>query len=90
MIPYAAMKCPGANECPHVRSQEVLLAQIKKERAEQAEVMTAMKAELNALKRMVYGRKSEKMPPIAKELRRVPENSLHHRGSAENNSGLEI
>ena len=71
MIPYAAMKCPGANECPHVRSQEVLLAQIKKERAEQAEVMTAMKAELDALKRMVYGRKSEKMPPIAKELRRV-------------------
>ena len=75
MIPYAAMKCPAnQSTCPYLEELRVLkvrLAHVEKERDQQAEVMTAMKAELDVLKRTVYGRKSEKMPPIAKELRRV-------------------
>ena len=69
MILSGAMECPSASECPHVKKVETLLAHVEKERADQAKVMAAMKAELDALKRMVYGRSSEKMPPVAKELR---------------------
>ena len=69
MILSGPMDCPGASDCPYLKSQKALLAHIEKERAEQAEVMAAMKAELDALKRMVYGRSSEKMPPVAKALR---------------------
>jgi transposase len=69
VILSGAMECPSVSNCPHVKKVETLLTHIEKERAEQAEVMAAMKAELDALKRMVYGRSSEKMPPVAKELR---------------------
>ena len=51
-------------------ASETLLKTLTQERDEQAEVMEAMKAELAALKRHVFGQRSEAMPPVERELRR--------------------
>ena len=47
------------------------LENARQERQQQAEVMEAMKAELDVLKRHVFGQRSEKMPPVDRELRRT-------------------
>jgi len=50
---------------------ELKFVTIEAERTQQAEVMDAMKAQLDELKRQVFGRSSEKMPPVDRELRRT-------------------
>ena len=45
-------------------------ADLKAERRQQADVIEALKAELDALKRHVFGQRSEVMPPVDRELRR--------------------
>ena len=52
------------------KAAEALAVVLKLERDEQAEVMETMKAELDALKRHVFGQRSEVMPPVDRELRR--------------------
>jgi transposase len=49
---------------------EEMFKQLEKERSNQIQVMEAMKAELDVLKRHVYGRRSETMPTIQRELQR--------------------
>lgn len=45
------------------------------ERAEQADVMASMNAELETLRRRVFGRQSEKMPPMSRELKARSKNA---------------
>lgn len=54
-----------------VRIHVARVTALEEERKQQAEVMEAMKAELDALKRHVFGQRSEKMPPVDRELRRT-------------------
>ena len=49
---------------------EERLRALESERQEQTEVMAAMNAEFEVLKRQVFGRKSEKIPPVERELRK--------------------
>ena len=53
-----------------MRLLKTQLAHLEEERRQQAEVLEAMKAELDALKRHVFGQRSEVMPPVGRELRR--------------------
>ena len=53
-----------------VRLLKAELDHLEEERRQQAEVMEAMKAELDALKRHVFGQRSESMPSVDRELRR--------------------
>ena len=48
---------------------EEMLRVLRAERDEQARVMAAMNGELEALKRQVFGKRSEKMPAMAREVR---------------------
>jgi transposase len=49
---------------------EEMVRVLKAERDQQAEVMAAMNAELEALKRHVFGKRSEKMPPMSREVKK--------------------
>ncbi len=49
---------------------ESMCRTLKAERDQQAEVMAAMNAELEALKRRVFGKRSEKMPPMDREVKK--------------------
>lgn len=49
---------------------EQMCENLKAERDQQAGVMAAMNSELEALKRHVFGKRSEKMPPMAGEVKR--------------------
>jgi transposase len=54
-----------------VRNLEAKVTALEAERDQQAEVMDVMKAQLDELQRMVFGRSSERMPPVDVELRRT-------------------
>jgi transposase len=49
---------------------EEMVRVLKAERDQQAEVMAAMNGELEALKRRVFGKRSEKMPPMSREVKK--------------------
>ena len=49
---------------------EEMVRTLKAERDQLSEVIVVMKGELEALKRRVFGKRSEKMPPVSRELRK--------------------
>ena len=66
----AELRAANAGLLQRALIAEQMFQQLEKERSNQIQVMEAMKAELEVLKRHVFGQRSEKMPTVQRELER--------------------
>jgi transposase len=66
----AGLRTANAELLQRALAAEEMVRVLKAERDQQAEVMAAMNAELEALKRHVFGKRSEKMPPVSREVKK--------------------
>jgi transposase len=67
---FAEREARNAELSQRALAAEELVRTLKAERDQQAEVLAAMKGELEELKRRVFGKRSEKMPPVSRELKK--------------------